>query len=78
MKVKQVCPMCGQEYEMEVVGEAEDNLCMWMSGKLLLQEALPDLNPMEREFLKTGSCPDCQAVLFGTDYVSTSIQPVLE
>ena len=33
---------------------------------------------MEREFIKTGYCPDCQKELFGTDYTSDDIGLISE
>lgn len=74
MKVKQTCPICGQKHELEVDAQ---RLHLWMSGELLIQEALPDLNPVEREFVKLGYCPECQALLFGTKYTSEKIRPAV-
>ena len=64
--VHRVCPMCGKELAMEVPA---DGILKLSYGKLIW-EALPELNPMEREFIKTGYCPDCQKKLFGTDFKS--------
>ena len=73
MKVRQTCPICGQTHEIEVDAQ---KLHLWMNKELLIQDAFPDLNPAEREFIKLGYCPECQSLLFGTNYSSEKIRPV--
>ena len=46
----------------------------WMYKHKLIQDCFPSFNPMEREFIKTGYCPDCQTLLFGTNFDSDRIK----
>ena len=55
------CPFCGENHAVEV------NLAQyeaWQNGELI-QNAMPDLAPTEREQLISGLCPKCQAKMFG-------------
>ena len=55
------CPFCGEDYAVEVdLAQYE----AWQNGKLI-QNAMPDLTPIEREQLISGLCPKCQAEMFG-------------
>lgn len=61
--VNLVCPLCGMEHAVEVnVGAFEK----WQSGELI-QNAMPDLSPTEREQLISNICPDCQLNIFGEE-----------
>ena len=56
-----VCSFCGEVHAVEV------NLAQykaWQNGELI-QNAMPDLTPTEREQLISGLCPRCQAEMFG-------------
>ena len=55
------CPFCSKDHAVEVslAGYIE-----WERGKLI-QNAMPDLTPTEREQLISGLCPKCQAEMFG-------------
>ena len=56
-----ICPFCGEDHAVEV------NLAQyeaWQNGELI-QNAMPDLTPTEREQLISGLCPKCQAEVFG-------------
>lgn len=59
-KVVKRCPMCGRHGYMMADEDRVD-----MIGLVLIQNLFPELNPVEREFLKTGYCPECQKLLFG-------------
>ena len=55
------CPFCGENHAVEV------NLAQyeaWQNGELI-QNAMPNLTPTEREQLISGLCPKCQAEIFG-------------
>ena len=65
------CPMCGGVHFMEV---DEEKLYEYEFTRALIQEVFPDLNPHEREFIKTGYCPECQELLFGTTYEGNKIK----
>ena len=55
------CPFCGEAHEVEVslVGYV-----IWKGGELI-QNAIQDLTPTEREQLISGLCPKCQSEKFG-------------
>ena len=56
-----ICPFCHEDHAVEV------NLAQyeaWQNGELI-QNAMPDLTPTEREQLISGLCPKCQAEMFG-------------
>ena len=56
-----VCSFCREVHVVEV------NLAQykaWQNGELI-QNAMPDLTPTEREQLISGLCPKCQAKMFG-------------
>ena len=61
--VEMTCPFCGESHAVEV------NLAgfeAWQNGELI-QRALPELSPTEREQLISGLCPKCQAEMFGEE-----------
>ena len=56
-----ICSLCCEVHTVEV------NLAQykaWLNGELI-QNAMPDLTPTEREQLISGLCPRCQAEMFG-------------
>ena len=56
-----ICPFCGGDHAVKV------NLAQyeaWQNGELI-QNAMPDLTPTEREQLISGLCPKCQAEISG-------------
>lgn len=73
MKIERICPICEQKHQIILTKDEELSFVSWKCEGLLIQEAFPGFNPMEREFIKTGYCPDCQSLLFGTDYKSERI-----
>ena len=60
-----ICPICGKKHQITLDEEQADGLWRYDNGEGLIQELLPRLNAVEREFLKSGYCPDCQEELFG-------------
>ena len=56
-----ICPFCGEDHAVEVNLAQYD---AWQNGELI-QNAMPDLTPTEREELISGLCPKCQAKMFG-------------
>ena len=72
MKLFRECTMCGTLHSMIITEEIEEGLDKYFDGEFI-QDALPMLNPMEREFIKTGYCPECQEMLFGSEYTSELI-----
>ena len=66
--ITKTCPMCSKDNTM-VLNDAEAKQYMnYICGDSLIQEALPEFNPAEREFVKSGYCEDCQKLLFGTNF----------
>lgn len=55
------CPFCGDYHEVSVNETAYDKWC----GGELIQNAMPDMTPTEREQLISGLCPKCQEKIFG-------------
>lgn len=55
------CPFCHNEHCVEV---NENAYYRWQAGELI-QNAMPDLSPTEREQLISGLCPECQEIIFG-------------
>ena len=67
MKIKTVCPMCGDITYIEMDDEEYARYQEWRNGKMLIQEALPNRSHNEREMLKTGICSFCWEEIFGLD-----------
>lgn len=55
------CPFCRKEHRVKV---NEDAYYRWQEGELI-QNAMPDLSPAEREQLISNLCPECQEIIFG-------------
>ena len=61
INIEIICPSCGAEHSVEVdLAQFE----VWQNGELI-QRAMPDLTPTEREQLISRMCPKCQAEVFG-------------
>ena len=58
--VEMTCPFCGESHAVEV---DFDGFEAWQNGELI-QRALPELSPTEREQLISSLCPKCQAKMF--------------
>lgn len=61
INVAVACPFCGADHAVEVDFEQWE---AWQSGELI-QNAMPELTPTEREQLISGMCTKCQAKIFG-------------
>lgn len=61
LRVEIKCPMCGGIHEVWCDENEFEN---WENGELI-QRAMPNLNPTEREQLVSHICPTCQARVFG-------------
>ena len=66
----QECPMCGEQNKITMQKRQYEEL---HSRTKPIQEIFQEWNPMEREFVKSGYCPDCQELLFGSNYKSDRI-----
>ena len=78
--VAKKCPMCGHTWQMLLSDEEEARYMSYVDSNTLVQEMLPEFNPVEREFLdkRSGYCPECQKLLFGTRYTSGRIMKAEE
>jgi hypothetical protein len=65
MKITRKSPFSGKVNEMEIP-VTEDQLKDWQSGTLI-QNAMPNLTPDQREFLMTGITPEEWNDTFGGD-----------
>ena len=63
--VEQTCPLCGYAYKLKLSKDEMERYNNYQKKGGYIQEELPTLNPVEREFIKTGYCPDCQEIIFG-------------
>lgn len=60
INIEIICPFCGTEHGVEV---DLAQFKAWQNGELI-QNAMPDLTPTEREQLISRMCPKCQAEVF--------------
>lgn len=67
------CPMCGENNYLRLEEEEVRKYHLYEAGMGLVQTLFPNLNPAEREFIKSGYCLKCQALLFGTNFKSDRI-----
>ncbi len=72
MRYTAICPMCGTSNTLEVNREEAEMIARYGSGRQLIQDALPQFNAGEREFIKTGYCGECQELLFGNKLLKKS------
>ena len=63
--IKHNCPICNGRYRPRLKKAETKKFLEYCRGKGFIQDQLPNLNPVEREFLKSGYCPTCQTMLFG-------------
>ena len=63
-KVIRSCDMCGMSSYMWLTYKELADFRDYLSYKKPIQLCFPQLNPCEREFLKSGYCPKCQRALF--------------
>lgn len=70
------CPMCNKTCMLSLSTKDANKVLDYQEGRLsgLIQDLFPNLNPVEREFIKTGYCPDCQELLFDTGISSDRIK----
>jgi len=61
--INNTCPFCRKTHSVEV---DYHSYISWQNGTLI-QRAMPELTPTEREQLISGICPKCQESIFGSD-----------
>lgn len=64
-EVKQECGICNHKTKIELTEDELEAFERYLAGGIPIQECLPTLNRVEREFLKSGYCVKCQKWLFG-------------
>lgn len=57
MKITRVSIISGKAHSREIAVSQAD-IDRWQKGGLLIQQAMPDLTPEDREFLMTGITPE--------------------
>lgn len=60
--VKERCPLCGQYNQVSV---DTNGFTKWAFEGALIQDAMPNVPEVTREFLITGFCSSCQEKIFG-------------
>lgn len=65
VEVWKQCPLCREQYHIELSNEQSRKLFEYEHGKGYIQEVFPELDKFEREFVKTGYCSKCQEEIFG-------------
>jgi len=65
MKITRVSPFSNKKTTLEINVTARQ-IASWEKGELI-QDAMPNLTPAEREFIKTGVTPDEWDDIFGVD-----------
>lgn len=69
--IKRTCPMCGKVTglkEDEMMAAEHRHYAMYGGS---IQDELTSFDAFEREFIKTGYCPNCQEMLFGKEAPET-------
>ena len=65
MKITRVSPFSNKKATLEIAVTARQ-IASWEKGELI-QDAMPNLTPAEREFIKMGITPDEWDDIFGVD-----------
>ena len=65
MKITRVSPFSNKKTTLEIAVTARQ-IASWERGELI-QDAMPNLTPAEREFIKMGITPDEWDDIFGVD-----------
>ena len=65
MKITRVSPFSNKKTTLEIAVTAKQ-IASWEKGELI-QDAMPNLTPAEREFIKMGVTPDEWDDIFGVD-----------
>ena len=70
MELRNTCMMCKRTFKIDLTEEEANK---YINDNRLIQEVFPKMNPAEREFVITGYCLDCQAMIFGSNCKSDRI-----
>ena len=63
MKIVRQCS-CGRTESLDLTEKEWAKYQAWRNGECYIQD-IGTLNAVEREFIKTGYCPECQENIFG-------------
>ena len=66
MNITRVCPFDGSVNVRYVEGASPEGLAAWKNGALI-QDALPEVSPEDREFIMTGITPSMWNHIFGEE-----------
>lgn len=66
MKITRTSPYSGKDNTLEI-DVTEEQIIKWQQG-MLIQDAMPNLSPDEREFMMTGCTPEDWEDMFGDDW----------
>lgn len=64
MLIYKICPMCKKNAFLRINSDQKKEFKSYACYGGLIQEKLKSFNDFEREFVKTGYCPECQNGLF--------------
>ena len=68
--MKLACPLCGDIYRIQLNKYEMDRYNNYRKNGGYIQDEMNSLNPVEREFLLTGYCPECQVLIFGKGHTN--------
>ena len=66
MDITRVCPFTNRVNVRHVNGATPEGIAAWKNGALI-QDALPEVSPEEREFIMTGITPSMWNHIFGEE-----------
>ena len=66
MNITRTCPITNRVNVRHVEGATPEGIAAWKNGALI-QDALPEVSPENREFIMTGITPSMWNHLFGED-----------
>lgn len=58
MDITRTCPLCNTT-NVKTIDVTLQQFFNWSEGGALIQNAMPNLTPDEREHIKTGICSEC-------------------
>ena len=66
MKITRIDPFTGQTNSLDI-NVSEEELNQWRFGGKLIQDAMPNITPSEREFIKTGITEESWNAMVGEE-----------
>ena len=66
MKIIRIDPFTGQTNSLDI-NVSEEELNQWRFGGKLIQDAMPNITPSEREFIKTGITEESWNAMVGEE-----------